>query len=262
MLEAVFEELAVKREVLGALEDVVSPECLLVTNTSSLSVTAMADGLRHPGRVVGLHFFNPVAVLPLVEVVRAEATDDATLATAWDVTRKLGKRGVLVKDAPAFVVNRMLTRQSSVLMQAIESGNTFEETDEAALRLGIPMPPSALLAMVGPRVANHVLETLNRAFPERFPLSPTLCALTDGELPDIEPREDRATVDQIHARILEALADEARHILDEGVVSTAAEIDACLILGAGYPFFRGGITKHLDQTGVSERVTGAALGAP
>ena len=256
VLEAVFEELDVKRDVFAALEKVVSPECLLVTNTSALSVTAMAEGLEHPERVVGLHFFNPVAVLPLVEVVRAAATDDTTVATAWDVTRKLGKRGVLVKDAPAFVVNRMLTRQSTVLMQAIESGNTFEETDEAALRLGIPMPPSALLAMVGPRVANHVLLTLSAAFPDRFAPSPTLQALADGEFPSIEANDGRASVDEIHERILEALADEAAHLLDEGVVASAAEIDACLILGAGYPFFRGGITKHLDQTGVSERVVG------
>ncbi|HET9287406.1 MAG TPA: 3-hydroxyacyl-CoA dehydrogenase NAD-binding domain-containing protein [Gaiella sp.] len=260
VLEAVFEELDVKREVLAALEAVVSPECLLVTNTSALSVAAMAEGLAHPKRVVGLHFFNPVAVLPLVEVVRGPQTDDSTLATAWDVARKLGKRPVLVKDAPAFVVNRMLTRQSTVLMQGLESGNTFEETDEAALRLGIPMPPSALLAMVGPRVANHVLATLNEAYPDRFPLSPTLQALADGDLPAIEARDGRATVEEIHGHILEALADEAGHILDEGVVSSAAEIDACLILGAGYPFFRGGITKHLDQAGVSQRVLGRPLG--
>jgi 3-hydroxyacyl-CoA dehydrogenase len=145
------------------------------------------------------------------------------------------------------------------LMQAIESGNTFDETDEAALRLGLPMPPSALLAMVGPKVANHVLHTLNSAYPDRFPLSPTLEALAAGDFPDLETREDRASVDELHTRILEALADECRHLLDDGVVPTAAEIDACLILGAGYPFFRGGITKHLDQTGVSERVTGRLL---
>ncbi len=259
VLEAVFEELDVKRDVLGALEKVVSPECLLVTNTSSLSVAAMAHGLAHPERVVGLHFFNPVAVLPLVEVVRAPATDDVTVATAWDVTRRLGKRGVLVADAPAFVVNRMLTRQSTVLMHALENGSTLEETDEAALRLGIPMPPSALLAMVGPRVANHVLRTLHEAFPERFPLSPTLQALADGELPSFEAQDGRATVEELHERILEALADEARHILDDGVVRSAAELDACLILGAGYPFFRGGITRHLDDTGVSQRVVGRPL---
>ncbi|HEX6725606.1 MAG TPA: 3-hydroxyacyl-CoA dehydrogenase NAD-binding domain-containing protein [Gaiella sp.] len=259
VLEAVFEELGVKRDVFGGLEQVVTPECLLVTNTSSLSVTAMAEGLAHPERVVGLHFFNPVAVLPLVEVVRTPATNDVSLATAWDVTRKLGKRGVLVKDAPAFVVNRMLTRQSTVLMQALEAGSTFEETDEAALRLGIPMPPSALLAMVGPKVANHVLHTLHDAFPERFPLSPTLQALADGEFPALDARDSRPSVEEIHERILEALADEARRILDEDVVASAAEIDACLILGAGYPFFRGGITRHLDQTGVSQRVSGRLL---
>jgi len=260
VIEAVFEEIAVKQAVLVALEDVVSEECLLVTNTSSLSVAEMARGLRHPERVVGMHFFNPVAVLPLVELVRAPATDDTTLATAWDVTKKLGKRGVLVKDAPAFVVNRLLTRQSSVLMQALESGSTFEETDEAALKLGIPMPPSALLAMVGPRVANHVLHTLHDAYPDRFPLSPTLENFANGEMDIVLTGGARQTVDEIHAALLEALADEARHLLDEGVVSSAAEIDACLILGAGFPFFRGGLTKHLDQEGISTRVSGRLLG--
>ena len=262
VLEAIFEELPLKQELFAGLERVVGPECLLVTNTSALSVTAMAEGLEHPERVVGLHFFNPVAVLPLVEIVRTALIDDVTLATAWATTKRLGKRGVLVRDAPAFVVNRMLTRQSTVLMQALERGSSFEETDEAALRLGIPMPPSALLAMVGPRVANHVLVTLHDAFPERFPLSPTLQALADGDFPSLEPRDDRPSVEQIHGQLLEALADEARHILDDGVVTSAAEIDSCLILGAGYPLFRGGITKHLDQTGVSQRVSGRPLAEP
>ena len=259
VIEAVFEEIAVKQEVLAALEEVVSEECLLVTNTSSLSVAEMATGLHHPERVVGMHFFNPVAVLPLVELVRAPATDDTTLATAWDVTKKLGKRGVLVKDAPAFVVNRLLTRQSSVLMQALENGNTIEETDEAALKLGIPMPPSALLAMVGPRVANHVLHTLHDAYPDRFPLSPTLENFANGEMDIVLRGGARQTVDEIYEAILEALADEARHLLDEGAVASAGEIDACLILGAGFPFFRGGLTKHLDQEGISTRVSGRPL---
>ncbi|RDI75770.1 3-hydroxyacyl-CoA dehydrogenase, NAD binding domain [Gaiella occulta] len=261
VIEAVFEEIAVKQQVFGALEAIVPDECLLVSNTSSLSVTAMGAGLRRPERVVGMHFFNPVAVLPLVELVRTRATDDVTLATAWDVTKKLGKRGVLVADAPAFVVNRLLTRQSSVLMQALEHGNTIEETDEAALRIGIPMPPSALLAMVGPRVANHVLHTLHDAYPDRFPLSPTLESFADGEMEIVRTGDGRRSVDEIHLAILEALADECRHILDEGVVASAGDIDACLILGAGFPFFRGGITKHLDQEGISVRVSGRPLGS-
>ena len=145
-------------------------------------------------------------------------------------------------------------------MQALENGNTFEETDEAALKLGIPMPPSALLAMVGPRVANHVLHTLHDAYPERFPLSPTLENFANGEMDIVLTGDERQTVDEIHEAILEALADEARHLLDEGVVASAGEIDACLILGAGFPFFRGGLTKYLDQEGVSARVSGRPLG--
>ncbi len=261
VLEAVFEELPVKREVLSAVEAVVDPGTLLVTNTSSLSVTAMGEALAHPGRMVGMHFFNPVAVLPLVELVRTPATDDVTIQTAWSVTGKLGKRGVLVRDAPAFVVNRLLTRQSTVLMRAVENGNTFEETDEAALRLGLPMPPSALLGLVGPRVANHVLHTLHDAFGERFPLSPMLAGLAAGNPELVVTGDDRRSVEEIHGALLEALADECAHLLREGVVGTAAEIDACLILGAGFPFFRGGLTYHLDATGVSDRVTGTTLAA-
>jgi len=261
VLEAVLEELGAKQEVLAALEAVVSSDCVLATNTSALSVTAMASDLTRPDRAVGLHFFNPVAVLPLVEIVRAELTDDETLSTAWDVVRRLRKRGVVVRDAPGFVVNRLLTRQTTVLMQAIDQGATFEETDEAALRLGLPLPPSALLAMVGPRVANHVLLTLNGSWPDRFPRSPVLQALADGEFPAVEARPGRPTVDEIHERLLEGLADEARRILDEGVVPSAAELDACLILGAGFPFFRGGLTPYLDRIGVSERVSGRRLGA-
>ncbi|HZO49339.1 MAG TPA: 3-hydroxyacyl-CoA dehydrogenase NAD-binding domain-containing protein [Gaiellaceae bacterium] len=259
VLEAVFEELAVKREALAAVEAVVGPDCVLATNTSSLSVRALGEPLARPQRLVGMHFFNPVALLPLVELVRAPATDDATLATAWEVTERLGKRGVLVRDAPGFVVNRLLTRMTTVLMDALEHGNTVEQTDEAALRIGLPMAPSLLLAMVGPRVANHVLETLHRASPERFPLSQTLANFAAGrDEVALVAREPRS-VDEIHEAVLEALADEVRHVLEEGVVSSAAEVDACLILGAGWPFFRGGITRYLDASGISERVVGRRL---
>jgi 3-hydroxyacyl-CoA dehydrogenase len=261
VLEAVFEELAVKRDVFGGLEAVVDDECLLVTNTSSLSVTAMGTELRRPERVVGMHFFNPVAVLPLVELVRTPVTEDAVVATAWQVTGRLGKRGVLVADAPAFVVNRILTRQSSVLMQALEHGNTIEETDAAALMIGLPMPPSVLLALVGPRVANHVLHTLHDAYPDRFPLSPTLEGFANGEMDVVRTGDDPRSVDEIHVAVLEALADEIRHVLDEGVVASAADVDTCLVLGAGFPLFRGGITPYLDATGVSERVLGHRFSA-
>ena len=251
VLEAVFEELDVKQQVFAEVRKV-APDAILATNTSSLSVEEM-------GADVGLHFFNPVAVLPLIEVVRTPQTTDEQLVTAFDVVKKLKKRGVLVGDAPAFVVNRVLTRMTTVLMDAIENGNTVEETDEAILSLGLPMAPSVLLQMVGPRVANHVLETLHAAYPDRYPLSPTLANYADGNDEIVLRGDARRTVDEIREDALEAVADEVRHLLDEGVVETAADADACLILGAGYPFFLGGITKHLDQTGISERVVGSKL---
>jgi 3-hydroxyacyl-CoA dehydrogenase len=219
----------------------------------------MAADLEHPERIVGLHFFNPVAILPLIELVRAPQTDDVTLATAWDVTKKLRKRAVLVEDAPAFVVNRVLTRMTTVLMDALEHGNTVEETDDAALRLGFPMAPSVLLAMVGPRVANHVLETLHDAYPDRFPLSPTLANYARGDETIVVGEQAPRSVEQITTDVLEAIADEIGHLLDEGVVAEAADVDTTLILGAGWPFFLGGITKYLDDEGISERVVGRKL---
>ena len=258
VLEAVFEEMGVKKEVFAELERVVSRECVLATNTSSLSVTDMGSELEHPERVVGMHFFNPVAVLPLVELVRTPSTDDVTLATAWAVTKKLRKTGVLVQDATAFVVNRLLGRQGSVIMQALDRGNSVEETDEAVLRMGLPMAPSVLLQLVGPKVANHVRHQLHDAWPERFPLSKTLESLAEGG--DVVVVENaQRSVDELHTAVLEALADESRHILEDGVVAEAADIDTCLLLGAGFPFWLGGITKHLDQTGVSQRVVGRPL---
>jgi 3-hydroxyacyl-CoA dehydrogenase/enoyl-CoA hydratase/carnithine racemase len=250
VLEAVFEELDVKRQVFAAVREVAS-DAMLMTNTSSLSVEEM-------GADVGMHFFNPVAVMPLVEIVRHAGTTDEVLATTWDVVKKLKKRGVIVGDSPGFVVNRVLTRVSRALMDALENGNTPDEVDKAMLGLGMPMAPSVLIQMVGPRVALHVLETMHAAFPDRFPLSPALEAIANGEEP-VAIADTRRSVEEIRTAVLEAAADEIRRMLDEGVVGDPADVDACLILGAGYPFFLGGITKHLDQAGISERVAGSTL---
>jgi 3-hydroxyacyl-CoA dehydrogenase/enoyl-CoA hydratase/carnithine racemase len=254
VLEAVHEELELKRQVFAELEAVVAPEAVLATNTSALSVTAMAAGLAHPGRVVGMHFFNPVALLPLVEIVRGEVTADATVATALDVAARLRKRPVLVRDAPGFVVNRVLTRMLAAVLGALERGNSVEETDEAILRLGLPMAPSVLLQMVGPRVALHVLETLHAAYPERFPLSRTLANYAAGKEEIAVSEQSPLTQDEILESALAAIDDEIRHLLDEGVVPDAADVDTALILGAGFPFWLGGITKHLEKTRASARM--------
>jgi 3-hydroxyacyl-CoA dehydrogenase len=247
VLEAVVEEMSVKQEVFSTLREL-APNAILASNTSSLSLAEM-------GADVGLHFFNPVAVLPLVEIVRHDDTSDEALATAWDVCKKLRKRGVVVQDAPGFVVNRVLTRMTSVLMDALEHGNTVAETDEAIVSLGMPMAPSVLLQLVGPRVANHVLETMHEAYPDRYPLSPTLANYAAGKEEIVLAGDRRRSVDEIQEAVLEALADEIRHLLDERVVGEPADVDTCLLLGAGWPFFLGGITPHLEQRGFSVSAT-------
>jgi 3-hydroxyacyl-CoA dehydrogenase/enoyl-CoA hydratase/carnithine racemase len=255
VLEAVFEEPEIKKQVFAELETVVADECVLATNTSALSVSDMAAELRRPERVAGMHFFNPVALMPLLEVVRAEETSDETLATVWAVGEQLRKRPILVEDAPGFVVNRVLTRMTRVIMDAVEHGTPVEEVDEAVMSLGMPMAPSVLLQMVGPRVANHVLERMHDSFPDRFPLSPALAALADGGEP-VALEDAPRSREQIVEDVLEAVADEIHRLLEEGVVAEAADVDTGLLLGAGWPFFLGGITKHLDQTGLSDRLFG------
>jgi 3-hydroxyacyl-CoA dehydrogenase len=144
----------------------------------------------------------------------------------------------------------------AVVLDALEHGTPPDEADEAILRLGLPMAPSVLLQMVGPRVANHVLETLNAAYPDRFPLSQTLQNYAEGRdevaVREHSPRGQEELLDQA----LDAVADEVHHLLAEGVVAEAADVDTALLLGAGWPFWLGGITKHLDQTGRSERMFG------
>jgi 3-hydroxyacyl-CoA dehydrogenase/enoyl-CoA hydratase/carnithine racemase len=274
VIEAVFEEMKVKQQVFAECEAVVSDDCVLATNTSSLSVSEMARGLRHPERVVGFHFFNPVAVLPLLEVVRGEQTDDAALATAFAVGKRLKKSCVLVKDAPAFIVNRLLTRFLGEITAAVDEGTPLETADRAVAPLGLPMSPFVLLQLVGPAVALHVAETLHEAFPERYGVSANLRRLVeagkpgvyvwDGATPKVDPdvaelfqHGDKAsTEDELRERALGALAQEIRLMLDEGVVAEAQDVDLAMLLGAGWPFHLGGITPYLDRQGVSERVTG------
>lgn len=271
VIEAVFEKMEVKQQVFAEVEAVVSPEAILATNTSSLSITEMASKLQHPERVVGFHFFNPVAVLPLLELVRGERTDEASLATAFATARKLKKTAVLCKDAPAFVVNRLLTLFMGEVLGAVGEGTEPEKADRAVAPLGLPMSPLLLLQLVGPAVALHVSETLHEAFPERFAVSAELAEIVkagktaiyapdfsiDPEVRALLVGGDRPSEEsEILDRALRALAREIRIMLDEGVVAEAADIDLCLITGAGWPFHTGGITPYLDKVWVSEAVNG------
>jgi 3-hydroxyacyl-CoA dehydrogenase/enoyl-CoA hydratase/carnithine racemase len=275
VLEAVFEEMKVKQQVFSEIEALVESTCVLATNTSSLSVSEMAAGLQQPERLVGFHFFNPVAVLPLVEVVRTEQTADSSLATAFAIGKALKKSCVLVDDAPAFVVNRILTRLIGEVTKAADEGTRLEVADRALGPLGLPMSPFVLLQLVGPAVALHVAETLHDAFPDRFGVSENLRRIVaagrsgvwswddqgrpyvDDETNGLFEQGDVALAEEeVRERALTAVAQEIRLMLDEGVVAEPQEVDLCLLLGAGWPFHLGGITPYLDRTGVSERATG------
>jgi 3-hydroxyacyl-CoA dehydrogenase/enoyl-CoA hydratase/carnithine racemase len=275
VIEAVFEEISIKRQVFADLEKHVSDGCVLATNTSSLSVAQMAADLDHPERVVGFHFFNPVAVLPLVEIVRGPAGDDETLATAFRVAKTLKKNAVLVKDSTGFVVNRLLLRLLAEIFAAVDEGTPVPVADAALRPLGLPMTPYALLQLVGPAVAFHVLENLHAAFGDRFPISANLRALVVAGRPGIyewSPDGDSyvseetvkllsvgdrpSTTKQVRERVVNALAEEIGLMLAEGVVTAPMDVDLCLILGAGWPFHLGGITPYLDREGISERVVG------
>ena len=275
VIEAVFEEMSVKKQVWAEVEAVVSAQCVLATNTSSLSVTEMAAELQHPERVVGFHFFNPVAVMPLLEIIKGGQTDDATLATAFATGRTLRKTTILVKDSPSFIVNRLLGRFMGEVAKVVDEGTPIEVADRAFAGLA-PMPPFILIGLVGPAIALHNNQTLAKAFPDRFYVSENLRRVVAAGKsaiytwpqgkpvvdPEVEALFDKPadpvvlTTEQVRERVLGVLADEARRMLDEGVAQAPMDLDLAMITGAGFQFWNGGLTPLLDREGVSERVTG------
>ena len=271
VIEAVFEELPIKQQVFAELEQVIRPDAVLATNTSALSITAMSGELAHPERVVGIHFFNPVAQMPLVEVIRTEQTDDGAYATAFAVAKACRKSAIAVADAPGFVVNRLLVRLLGEVLGSLEDGTEVAVADRALRPMGLPMGPFQLLQLVGPAVAGHVLDTLREQLGERYPTSPGLDRMIadgapfvtfDGRPSAASPVDEsirryfgsRAEVggqDEagLLARVQQALAEEVQRMLDEGVVAEKEDIDLGMILGAGWPFHLGGITPYLQRTG-------------
>jgi 3-hydroxyacyl-CoA dehydrogenase/enoyl-CoA hydratase/carnithine racemase len=276
VFEAVAEEMGVKLEVLAGVAAVVSPDCIIATNTSSLSVTALAEALPNPERVVGLHFFNPVDMLPLLEVVRTEHTDVATLATAYALGRRLGKTAIGVTDRPGFVFNRLVMRLYGEVLRAVEEGTPLPVADAALDSLGLPMPPTQLLSLTGLPVVCRIAETLHEAFPDRFSLPESMQRLIasgktgfyvhEGGQRRVDPELDaiaasgrtrvESTADEVRDRALAALTEEIGLLLAEGVVPDVRDVDLALIIGGNFPFHLGGITPYLDRMGYAERVNG------
>ncbi|MEU6859161.1 3-hydroxyacyl-CoA dehydrogenase NAD-binding domain-containing protein [Glycomyces sp. NPDC046736] len=279
VIEAVFEELSVKQAVFAEVESIVSEEALLVTNTSGLSITAMASQLKHPERLVGMHFFNPVAVMPLVEIIATDSTDPATLATAYAVAKKLKKTAVGSADRPAFIVNRLLGRMLAEVTGVVDAGTPIEVADVALDELGLPMRPFALLELVGLQVCWHLCQHLNEDLGPRFPASANLKRLAEADFPVfdaaakgkgqltaeakalIELGNQPSSAEEVKQRVLRGLAEEVKLMLDEGVVPSPKQVDLAMIMGAGFPFWLGGLTPYLDRVGVSTEVSGAPFGS-
>lgn len=280
VIEAIFEELEAKQAVFAEVEKYITPEAILATNTSSLSVEQIGAKLKNPERVVGFHFFNPVAVMPLIEVVRTPHTTDETLATAMATAAALRKSAVITKDTPGFVVNRILAKVLGEAMHAVDTGTPFEVVEESTRPFGLPMTPFELLELVGLKVGAHVLDTHHKAFPDRFFDSENLHKLAElgriferdgkGKIKGIDKKAleivkggtTPMTAKELQIRLEDGLADEIHRMLEDKVVEAAEDIDLCLILGAGYPFQMGGVTPYLDRAGASERAFGDTFHHP
>ena len=280
VIEAVFEEVGVKQQVFAEIEAVIADDAILATNTSSLSVAEIGSKLKHPERLVGFHFFNPVAVMPLIEIVRTEATTDAALSTAFVVAKGLGKNAVLTADAPGFVVNRLLAKVMGEAARAVYEGTPLLTVEKAFAPLGLPMSPFQLIDLVGWKVAAHVQDTMAAAFPDRYFASENFHQL--AELPEVVEKDKNGKVtgwtkaaqkvlvtastpvseDEILHRVQTGLAQEMKIMLDEGVVPEVEDIDLCLILGAAWPFIDGGASPYLDRVGASESAFGATFHQP
>jgi 3-hydroxyacyl-CoA dehydrogenase / enoyl-CoA hydratase / 3-hydroxybutyryl-CoA epimerase len=278
VIEAVVERMDVKKSVLRETEQAVSADAILTTNTSSLSVTEMQDSLDRPANFAGMHFFNPVHRMPLVEVIRGERTSDEAIATVFALALRLGKTPVLVKDGPGFLVNRILTPYLNEAGYLLEEGASIAEVDETLVAFGMPMGPFRLLDEVGLDIARHAGATMHQAFGDRFAPAPALRALEGGDRlgrkngkgfyvyedgrekhPDpsiyqeleklVGPeRRELSTVD-IRDRCLMPMINEAARILEEGIARSPGDVDLAMITGTGFPPFRGGLLRYADRLG-------------
>lgn len=274
VLEAIVEDLPVKQSLLRDLEGQVPEHCVLATNTSSLSVRAMAKGLKNPGRVVGMHFFNPATKMPLVEVIRTDLSDPAAVETVIALARRLGKAPVLVADAPGFLVNRVLMPYLVEAIGLVERGQPIRAVDRALRAFGMPLGPLELLDEIGLDVARKVAHVLQEAFGSRMPSIALIDRLvtagalgkksglgfyryengTRGGVNDTLDGESSAQgstpAREMADRLVDAMVNEAALALEESVVARPEDVDLAMVMGTGFPPFRGGLLRHADATGV------------
>jgi 3-hydroxyacyl-CoA dehydrogenase/enoyl-CoA hydratase/3-hydroxybutyryl-CoA epimerase len=279
VIEAIIESLDVKRQVFAELAGKVGEEAILASNTSSLSIDLIARDTPGTDRVIGMHFFNPVHRMPLVEVIRGTATSDRTVSTVMAFARQLGKTPVVVGNGPGFLVNRLLGFYMVESLWLLDERHAIEDIDRCMTDWGMPMGPLALIDEVGIDVAIKVAHILAEAFQDRLPLPDWVDKLPQGDQlgtksgrglyryqngkrrdcdPEVygllgleQPRRDSDPARLVDRMIL-PMVNEGSRCLEEGMVRSPAELDLAMILGTGFPPFRGGLCRWADRQGLRE----------
>ena len=281
VIEAVIEKLDVKRQVLSEFESLSRPDSIFASNTSTIPITDIAANAQRPENVVGMHFFNPVDRMPLVEVIRGRKTSDVAAVTVANFARKLGKTVVYCNDGPGFIVNRILGPYMNEAGFLLEEGNSIESIDKAMVGFGMPMGPMALLDEVGIDVAAKVGDILSNAFADRMSARSRVVDVLYGDKrfgrkngrgvyvyengkrkgPDASVYQllgvtpHRADANNVVERTILSMVNEAAMILDEKIAGSAAELDLAMIMGTGFPPFRGGLLRYADSLGAKYIVT-------
>jgi len=275
LLEAVSEDEMLKEKVYAEFEEVITPECIIASNTSSISISTLAKTLKHPNRFIGMHFFNPVNRMPLVEIIAGEKTDDETISTVVNLAKQLGKTPIKIKDSAGFLVNRVLLPYLQEAVMMFEEGGDIETIDKALLDFGMPMGPFTLIDTVGMDVGESVSLILNAAYGDRIKPSAVMKKMIEKEYlgkkskigfydysnkepmpnPNIGDFQSGTTSigrDAIINRALLIMINEASRCLEENVVDNARYLDMAMVMGTGFPAFRGGLMRYADEIGVSQ----------
>jgi 3-hydroxyacyl-CoA dehydrogenase / enoyl-CoA hydratase / 3-hydroxybutyryl-CoA epimerase len=278
VVEAVSEDMQVKKTIFADLEERVRLDTILATNTSALSIAEISRGLRDPTRLLGLHFFNPVHRMKLVEIARGELTSDLAIDTAVAFVQRIGKLPVVVKDRPGFLVNRILLPYLLEAVRLLVAGAPIEAIDESMLDFGMPMGPLRLLDEIGLDVASDVGETLCKAFPDRMHTPDVFAQLLadnakgkktgrgfyeyrSGRVVGVNrfaisrrEADDKASLtrEQLQERMVFLMINEAARCLEEGIVDDPRDIDFAMVMGAGFAPFRGGPLRHADHIGITK----------
>jgi len=277
VIEAIIEKMDIKKKVLAELEGYVGERCYIASNTSSLSITEMQKALKHPERFAGMHFFNPVAKMPLIEVIRGEKTSDETVSAIFELSKKLGKTPIVVKDAPGFLVNRLLLPYMNEATWLLADGAPITDVDRVLLAFGMPMGPIELIDEVGIDVGEKVAHILHEGFGARMVPAPFNEKIVKAErlgkkngkgfyvyenqgrdrkfdpavyeILGLTPHAGAVSDEEILDRCLLPMINEASRCLEEKIVASASEVDLGMIMGTGFPPFRGGLLRYADSLG-------------